>query len=435
MGSSSWKRNLVALWVAQTLTMAAFSFVFPFFPLYVQFLGVADPVQAAQWAGAIIAATAVSMSVAQPIWGSISDRKGRRPMVVRSMVGGAITLGLMGMVTSVEQLLVLRFIQGAVTGTVAAANALAASSVPRSRLGFTLGFMQVALFLGTSVGPLLGGVLADTWGFRVPFYAATVLMLLGAVTVVLFVHEDFTPPAEEPGRPGPLAEARALLRLPLLPLLASIVFMIQLGGVVVSPVLTLFIADLSSGQNAATSAGLVLAATGAVSAVAALALGRVGDRVGHGRILTVCLAGAAIAYFPQSLVQNVWQLLLLRMLLGVFLGGLMPSANALLANLVPRERRGSVFGLSAAATSMSNAVGPLSGAAIATHLGIRAIFVATGFLYVLSFGWVFFGLRRPTPPAAPRVDATPVATERLSLEQEPEPADVSVGATTRDPRV
>ena len=406
MGTESWQRNLAALWIAQTLTMVAFSFVFPFIPLFVQSLGVPDPVEAAEWAGAIAAAAAISMSVTQPIWGNVADRWGRRPMVIRSMVGGAFIVSVMGLATSPQQLLITRFVQGTLTGTVAASNALVATSTPKHRLGFALGVMQVAVFLGSSVGPLLGGVLADAFGYRTPFYVAGALMLVGAGIVLLFVQEDFTPPPTGTPRRGVLAESRSMLAMTIFPILLGVTFLIQFGGTIISPVLSLFIEELGGAADAATSAGLVLAATGVVSAVSALLLGRVSDRLGHRRILIVCLLGASISYFPQTLVDQVWQLLLLRMLMGLFLGGLMPSANALLAGLVPRERRGAAFGLAATATSMANAAGPLSGAFIASYWGMRSVFLATGVLFALAFGWVSWGLsRHPIPRTRPEREA------------------------------
>lgn len=408
-----WQRNLVALAIAQAINLSAFSFVFPFFPLYVQTLGVHGTAEAAQWAGAIIAAAAAAMAISQPIWGNLADRWGRKPMLLRSMLGGTLTLVLMGMVASPEQLLALRFLQGLVTGTVAAGNALVASSAPRHRMGFSLGVMQVAFFFGTSAGPLLGGVMADVWGFRVPFFAAGALMAVGLALVLGFVREDFVRPPAGASRPGPWSQSRSLLAMSLLPVLLGVMFLIQLGNVVVSPVLSLLIAELNASAKAGTAAGLVLAGTGVMSAVSALLLGRLGDRIGHGRILPLCLAGAALTYFPQSLVQQVWQLLLLRMLLGVCLGGLMPSANALLAGLVPQEKRGAAFGLGATASAMANFVGPLSGAAIATHLGLRAIFVVTGTLYVLAYGWVSFSFRRQPFPAPRKAEVSGSCPTRL----------------------
>ncbi len=431
MRSESWQRNLAALWIAQTLTMVAFSFVFPFIPLFVQSLGVPDPVEAAEWAGVIAAAAAVSMSVTQPFWGNLADRWGRRPMVIRSMLGGAFIVAVMGLASSPQQLLVTRFVQGSLTGTVAASNALVAASTPRHRLGFALGVMQVAVFLGSSVGPLIGGVLADAFGYRVPFYVAGALMLVGAAIVLLFVRENFTPPPAGVARQGVWAQSRSMLAMSIFPILLGVTFLIQFGGTIIGPILSLFIAGLSGGEDAATAAGLVLAATGAVSAVSALALGRVSDRIGHRKILTVCLVGASLSYFPQAMVQGVWQLLLLRMLLGLFLGGLMPSANALLAGLVPPERRGAAFGLAATANSMANAAGPLSGAFIASFWGMRSVFLATGVLFAFAFGWVGWGLRRYQVPQA-RQEGKVASTAAV---QAAKPTLESMGTPTPQPAV
>ncbi|MDA8219492.1 MAG: MFS transporter [Dehalococcoidales bacterium] len=393
-GGANWQRNLVALWIGQFLIMVAFSFFFPFIPLYVQTMGVNGTAEAAQWAGLITAASAVSMSIAQPIWGNLSDRWGRKPMVIRSMISGGIITAIMGFATSPLQLLLLRFIQGGLTGTVAASNALVATSAPKHRLGFALGLMQVAYFSGTSIGPLGGGLLADYLGYRAAFYVSGVLMLLGGVIVIFFVRERFTPPAADVPRLGLWKESRSLFALAIFPLLVAVIFFIQLGSVIVTPVLTLFISELSQGSNAATLSGFILALTGGVSAVSALAIGRMGDRIGHTIILPICMAGAALSYFPQAMATEVWQLLILRMLLGVFLGGLMPSANALVAGLVPKDHRGAAFGLTAMSSSLANAVGPLSAALVASTLGLRAVFFTTGLLYTLAWGWVTMGLAR-----------------------------------------
>ncbi len=410
MQGDRWQRNLAAVWTAQAMTAMAFSFVFPFIPLYVQVLGVQGTAEAAQWAAYIGAAAALSMTVAQPIWGTLADRSGRKPMVIRSMLGGAITIGLMGFATSPEQLLILRFIQGTVTGVVAAATALVATSTPKPRLGFALGLMQVAMFGGTSAGPLLGGLIADTLGYRVAFYAAAALMLSGSVIVARFVHEDFTRPPADAVRPGVLAESRSLLAIAFLPVVISVIFLIQLGGVIITPVLSLFIADLAGGESAATAAGTILAATGAVSAISAILVGRYNDRIGPRRILPICLAGAALTYFPQAFVTQVWQLLLLRILLGAFLGGLMPTVNSLVATLVPEHRRGAAYGLTATANAAANGIGPLTAAGITTYLGIRAVFLFTAALFALVCGWValvFHGREAEQPDRQPAGEEEP----------------------------
>lgn len=373
--------------------MIGFSFVFPFIPLYVRELGATETAAAARWAGAISAASAVTMALAQPFWGSLADRHGRRVMVLRSLAAAGVTLALMGFARQPWQLLVLRLLQGALTGTVAASNALVATSVPRERLGASLGLMQVALYGGTSVGPLMGGVIADRFGYRAPCFAAGGLLLLSVLFVVGFVHESFTPPPADARRPGVLAETRELMAVPGLAFLMAVTFLIQYGNSAVSPILALFVHELSSGTNAASMSGAILAGTGVASAVAAVVIGRLADRLGHRRILLVCLFGAALACVPQAWVRSVGELFAWRLVLGLFLGGLMPSAHALFASLVPAARRGSAFGLGGTAASLANAAGPLSGAFLAGAVGLNAVFIATAVLYSLGLGFLIARFR------------------------------------------
>lgn len=402
MQVNDWRRNLAALWVGQMLSIAGFSFFFPLLPLFVQYLGARETIDAVRWAGIMNATSSLAMTVVQPYWGILADRWGRKPMVLRSMVGSGVTTIVMGLVGSPEQLLILYLIQGTVTGTVAACTALVASSTPKQHLGLALGMLQVSIFVGSSCGPLGGGLLADAFGYRSAFFAAGALLIAGAGIVAALVQEDFTP-SKTKATNSLWVEGRSLLGIALFPFLVAVIFMIQFANTTMSPVISLFIADINKGENVATVVGMVMGITGAMSAASAFATGRLGDRIGHSVILLVCLAGSAIAYFPQSMAVDVWQLLLLRMLMGAFLGGLMPSANALVAGIIPRERRGAAFGITSSATAFSHAVGPIFGAAIASVWGIRAVFLATGIVFAATFFWAGISFRRQTSPSsAPR---------------------------------
>src|SRR5207253_8670973 len=103
-------------------------------------------------------ASGFALAVASPIWGILGDRFGRKPMLLRSMLGGAITVGLIFFVQNPTELIVLRFLQGATSGTVAAATALVAAETPRSRVGWALGVVTSAVALGRAIGPVIGGV-------------------------------------------------------------------------------------------------------------------------------------------------------------------------------------------------------------------------------------------------------------------------------------
>ncbi len=132
------------------------------------------------------------------------------------------------------------------------------------------------------------------------------------------------------------------------------------------------------------------------SAASAVSFGRLGDRIGHRRILLGCALGGGLLYLPMAAAQAPWHLVVLQALFGVTAGGPIPSANALVANLTPAERRGAVFGVTAAASSLGAFIGPLAGAALAAALGFRATFVATGALLLLVAAGIASGSRQPT---------------------------------------
>src|SRR3954469_21222030 len=95
--------------------MIGFGLSMPFIPLYVQALGVHDRAEVALWSGVLAGSAALALAFMAPIWGALADRYGRKAMLVRSMLGGAVVIALMGFVEDVWQLLGLRLIQGAVT--------------------------------------------------------------------------------------------------------------------------------------------------------------------------------------------------------------------------------------------------------------------------------------------------------------------------------
>ena len=183
-----WQATLWIMFTAQLLSAVGFSVIFPFLPLYVAELGTNTSLSIAFWAGMVFSSQAITMAIASPIWGSLADRIGHKPMVERALYGGAVVLLLMGFARSAEELVLLRTIQGAITGTISAANALVAAAAPRERMGYAMGTLQMGLWSGTAAGPLLGGVLADAFGYRMPFYLTGVLLLLSGVLVTLGVQ-------------------------------------------------------------------------------------------------------------------------------------------------------------------------------------------------------------------------------------------------------
>ncbi len=396
----SWRRTLYALWVAQTLTIIGFSLRTPFLPFYVAELGAKTFEQQALWAGAINAGGAAMMAIVAPIWGTLADRYGRKLMVLRAMFAGSLTISLMALATSPWQLLALRFAEGAFTGTVAASTTLAASTVPKERLGYGLGLMQMAVFSGSAVGPLLGGVLADAFGYRLTFLLAGSMLFTGGWIVLLLVHEQFTRPAPETsGRSARLSTISLLWQPALLAVIGGLLALRSASGAL-QPIVPLLVEQLLRGSGAVNSmAGLSLGIAGLTSAVASIVIGRAGDQFGMRRLLIVTSLLAGLTYLPLAAAQSVAHLVLLQALFGIASGGMLPTANALIAHLTPAERRGTVYGFTTTATAVGGFVGPLGGTALAAVFSIRVAFVAMGALLLAAAIWLWQAL----PAGEPRV--------------------------------
>jgi MFS transporter, DHA1 family, multidrug resistance protein len=396
-GQPGWHTTLYAVWAGQLLALIGFSSRAAFLPFYVGELGVPDVAGQALWAGAINAAGAGVMAITAPIWGLLADRYGRKPMLLRGLFGGALTVALMGFAVAPWQLLALRMLEGALTGTVAAATALVAASAPRPRLGYALGMVQTAVFAGASAGPLFGGFAYDRVGPRATFELSAAMLFAGGVFVALFARERFAPVARHPltnGDDGRWRRFRTsgafLFTASMLAVLASI-FVVRMISMSMQPIIPLFVQELAPAtSNVATLSGVVLGAAGVTSALAAAYLGRLGDRAGHGRVLAISLLVAGLLYLPMAIVRDPWQLAVLQGLMGVAAGGMIPSANAIVAHFSPVERRGAVFGLTAALSGLGGFVGPLLGASLATSFGFRWTFVAAGVLLLAMAGLVVF---------------------------------------------
>jgi len=388
----------------------AFGFVFPFLPLFISDLGVGDVQQVELWSGISSFAQALVLSIFSPIWGALADRRGRRVMVLRAAFGGGVVIGLMGLSQNIWQFMALRLVQGAMTGVVAAASALAISFVPRSRVGSALGLIQMASFAGNAVGPSLGGFSADHFGYRSSFAASGGLFPLAGILTILFVNEHFVPPppeATKPGLGGILRDIRTRGRDKQLLIMMVVLFSANFGVNVVQPMLPLFVQYIDPAESAATVTGLIFTVAGVVAAVSSLIWGRLGDRVGYRRLLIGMALGAGLIYIPQALVTSAIQLIVLRGVLGIFDGGLLPSANALIVSSMPANRdteasHGTTYGLVYLANGLGFAMGPLAGGVIAATLGLRNVFFLTAAILLVIAAYLPFGIKEPPRrPVAP----------------------------------
>ena len=383
---SRWKRNIIVLCFAQLFTMLGFGAYFPFIPYYMQDLGAANYEEAMSWFAAFQTSGAIAMMVASPVWGRLADRYGRKPMLVRATSAGAILAFTLTLARSPMQLVLVRALQGIFCGTVSASITMVATETPEEHLGMGLGVMQTAQFVGQAIGPLVGGLAADSFGYRAVFPMSSVLMIVALGSIVLLVKERFRPPERQPGpfrlRLGREALSSFMKR-------STVVLLITLGSIrfgaaVLGPILSLYVKSLSPGStHLATLAGSVVSVSAFTSSAAALGIGHLGDRVGQKLLLIACCIGVALTYVPQAFVSSVWQLLALRALQGAFLGGTIPTATALLARSIEPSKRGTVFGLANSVQAGARAAGPVIGAGVANAWGLSSVFLVTGGVFAI----------------------------------------------------
>ncbi|NLO72834.1 MAG: multidrug efflux MFS transporter [candidate division WS1 bacterium] len=393
-GTPGWQLTLYVMWIAQLIAMIAFSFVMPFLPFYLRELGVRGDAQVAFWSGVTVSVTGLAMMVAAPIWGSVADRHGRRPMVLRAMFGGAAVMALMGLATSLGQIIVLRLVQGFVTGTVTAATALVSSVTPRSRMGFSMGLIQTSIFSGFAIGPLLGGIAADRFGYRAAFFITGALLFTAGLLVVFGTREHFRRPG--PGKQPGRSAMGDVLRTPGFTTMLVVALLLNLSGSVAGPLFPLLVEKIAvARQDVASVTGMMLAISGLVASVSAVGSGRLCDRIGRKQVLVACTGTAGLFCLPQAFVHNLGELFGLRAFLGLSSGGSGPAVNALVGTLVPRERYGGAFGLMCSMSCLGGALGPLVGGTIAAHSDVRVPFVITGAMLILVAGVAFMRVREP----------------------------------------
>jgi MFS transporter, DHA1 family, multidrug resistance protein len=375
--------------------MLGMSMFLPFLPLYLRTLGVTEPGHLERMSGLLFAAPFFAATVATPVWGFLGDRHGRKLMVVRASLGLSLATLLMGFATTVPQLFVLRLAQGAVSGFIAAALALMASRAPRERMGYALGTLQTAIPTGTILGPLVGGTLADLIGYRQIFFVTAAMNLVAGLLVIWLVPRD-TPAKSGAGFVSVLENYRTVFGTPQFRLLFFVLFGSQFALMSIQPVMALYVESLgASGRLLATTTGVIFAVTGVASAIGAPRWGRRGDRRGYRSTLGRALAGSALFALPQGLIVRIWQLFLLRIGYGAFIGGIVPAVQAMIVIRAPAERRAGIMGVTSTALMMGNLMGPLVGGAVAGSFGLRAVFVLATAVLVLLLGALYPRVAEP----------------------------------------
>lgn len=390
----TWKRTVYISLVCVFCIAFGVSQLAPILPLYFHDLGVQTPEAMSLWSGLATGATYIIVCIAAPFWGRIADKRGRKITLIRSSFGMALCNILIAFQTTPEGVVLIRLIQGLVSGFYSASITLIASESPIERTGWALGLLASANLAGSLIGPLLGGYIADTVGIRNDFIIVGIIMGLAGLLATMFIHEDYVPKDNvEKLSISKLKEQIPEFNSVIALCVASFIYAICIMSL--QPVISVYIKGIlpSNTENIAFIAGAVFSAMGIAQLISSSPLGKLVDKIGPRKVLVISLIYVGILNIPQAYVSDVYQLAIIRFLQGFGLGGMLPALNTYLSSKTPREFTGQVFSYNQSCLFLGYFLGAVGGASLMAWLGFTTLFWASGGLFIISALWIGLKLK------------------------------------------
>jgi MFS family permease len=391
-GTEYWQRNLWVCVFGSLTTIIAMTLLLPFLPLYVEQLGVTDHAAIVQWSGVAYGATFLTAALTAPLWGRLGDRYGRKLMLIRSSLGMALAMSLIGLSQNVYQLVGLRLLAGLLGGYSSGSMILVATQTPRAQTAWALGMMSSGIMAGNLIGPLIGGALPPLIGIRMTFLAAGATIFVAFLATTFLIKEE-----PRPRRSRTVAHKAGFASVtnkgPVISMLAT-GMLLMFANMSIEPIITVYVAQLvPDPEHVTIVAGFVMAAAALGSIISASRLGKLADRIGHWTVIIGCLLVCAFLLIPQAFVTAGWQLIGLRFLMGLSLGGLLPCVATVIRHNVPERSAGSILGYSTSSQYVGQVAGPLAGGFVGGHFGMRAVFLGTSVL--MAAGAIYGMISRP----------------------------------------
>lgn len=379
-----WKKNLAVLTLGMVFAAFSYTMIIPFLPLFLLEIGATQD-NVALWSGIVFSSTFLVSAVMAPIWGKRADQYGKKKMVLRAGYCLAAVYMLGAFVEDPYQLLGMRILQGFANGFVPAAMSIVATSLPKDKLGFGMGLMQGGLLVGTIVGPLFGGLLSDWFGMRMSFAVASCIIGLITAIIMFVVHDKGKQGSVEASSMAD--DMRTALTNPPVRDMLILLFLLQMGGLTLQPIITLCVDALNTGGDAfggtVVASGLVFSIMGISGAVMSPLWGRYGQKCGYYRVLVIAFAGASIVHFWQSQSDTLLMFCLMQATIGIFIVGVQPALNAIMVSETDAAFHGRVFGIATTFNQLGCMAGPLVGGVLSGLVGNMAVFAYVGAMHLM----------------------------------------------------
>lgn len=387
----SWK-ILLAMMVTFALMMSSsYTMLIPFLPIYMQSELGATADNVSLWSGVTYAITFAISAFVSPIWGKLSDKMGKKPMIIRASFLLAITYFLGGIVRTPFELFLVRAFQGIASGLWPACLVMMSACVPKNKIGISMGLMQSANICGGIIGPLLGGILATAFGMRNSFYVGAVALSLITVTTILFIKEPPVAPEKESNKAQNTSYLTFIKDMNILILLLC-VCMTNLVILQIQPIVSLYVQQLShNSDKAVLLTGFIMSLGGIAGALASPLWGKTGQKVGFYKTITLAFISAGLLMSLQGVPNSLVLFGLMQFLCGLGFSGIFPSANSILVLLTPPSSRGMGFGSLFSAQMIGGALGPVIGGVIVSFMSFNTVYIISGsILFVIGIYLKFF---------------------------------------------
>lgn len=389
------KRNFIIIWVSNFLVAGTMTMIMPFLSLYIETFGDYSDAYVQKWSGLVFGATFISALIMSPIWGRIADKFGFKPILIINGFGIAISVFLMGFIHSVEAFFVLRLLNGVVTGFIPTSLAFISANTKREEAGKRLGTLQMGSVTGTLFGPVLGGLLADAFGFQYTFVITSISVIIAALIIIFGIKEQHKAKNVSGVVYSRKTILSGLIHHRLMLNVMVVTALIQIGNFSIQPLLSLYVAQLTDTKDVAFLAGITFSAAGVGNLLFARKWGKLGDDIGYEKVLGFLLLLSFIFIIPQAFVGSLWQLVIWRLLFGISMGGMIPITTALVRREAPLDIQGEVMGYNTSFRFLGNIIGPMFGGIVSGFVGISSVFISTGVLFLLGFGFLYYAKRKP----------------------------------------
>jgi MFS family permease len=376
-------RNLYSVSFSQFGNALSNNFVKIFLPFYVLKISPYSPQQTLLWIGAIMGAPSLCAALTSTFWGSLTHRYSPKWLYLRTLLVNTIGCFLMGFTTNLSLLLVLRILQGLMTGSSTIGLIIVSSTSSRERVSADIGFFQASLTCGQLVGPLLGSLAAGAFGYKGAFFSASAVLFLSVVFCVFYVTDIQKLPPRDAASRSRTVDKRVMVSW-------MLCFAVMLQLMFLPSVLPKVFEHFRVEEALALKwAGVVVMLYTATSMVGTYLLSLWSRRAGIYRLI-IFLASAGILLQAMFVwCQGVVDFTIIRMIQTGLVAGIYPLTMSIFA----KESKGDVIGFLNSARFAGNALGPMIATTLLAFSNLPTLYLfislitlsaLLGFVHVLS---------------------------------------------------